>query len=359
MNKSINLSDKASVRLRKIIGVMSIVLSIASLTTVVLGVPPIYQQRSTPITVVYNLIDIINITSKPLVYCLLKFVFSLLYILVLVLIIKDIVVIIKNSRPWIKEKHDTGLSRMSVSKCVMTQNIIFIKLVVLTVVSYMLDSFRLGFWGKFILITLILGNFLINCMKMFLIKRNALESIMGPAVTTLTLLCVVLFMFNVFDVELGFYFKSIANYIRVLFNTKDLVPQALMLQIFISNVLVPSIYIYTLVVLTMSFIFSTSYGVGFKGYERFCKINVIVGAIAVGAITILEMIVGESINPLLTWKLLLDQWELVLFEAAVWLLSKNYGSTLQNAHTYDELRNRAEEMKVGDSTICSATETNE
>ncbi len=345
MNKIINLSDKSAVALRKIVGFFSIALSAINLVIVLLGVIPIYQQRSNPITIACNLLEVLNITSKSFFHCYLKFGFSIFYIITLIFIVKDFIGMVKFPKLWIKDEHDTGLARISLEISVTAQNNIFIRIIVLMVVSYMLDSFRLSFWAKFILVVLALGNFALNAMKTFLNKQNYLESIFSPVATTVILLCLTLFMFNVCNMDITIYIKSFANCIRTIINVSDSFSTRHILQMIISQILVPSLNIYILVTLVMVFIVSASYGVKFWKFERICKRFMIINIIALGVVVVLDIIAKGQFGLAALFNSIFNNWEFVLFSIAVFFLSKNHGSTFPNAPTYDDLLKTAEDNK--------------
>lgn len=336
MNKTLNFSDKFAVSFRKIIGIASMVFSVFGILLVVFGIIPVYQRKATPIIMVKNLFEIIKIGSKPLLYRVFHFGFSLLYFALLALLVRDLVMMIKYSGVWFKEEHDTKRARASVLKCVEFQNHIFIKVIILSVASYLLDPFGLGMWAKIIFIVLTFVNFALNFGKWLLVKRKILNCLLPTLSSTLILICTMLFMFNS-EIKLETLIRSSVNFVRMILSFGKTLSNEFIVQVFLTNIVLPAFYIYVLVRLMIFFVISTSYGSGFYRFERNCKNFMITNMIALGIILIVEIIIRNDHTSLPILPLLVNKWEFALLSVVVFLLSKNHELGCVDAPSYDDL----------------------
>lgn len=349
MNKTYNLSDKTAVSLRKIIGIISIVLSILSVVLIGVGFIPLFQRKSSIITIGYNALEILKFTSKPLFYCLFKCAFSILYVVLVWLSVRDIFALFASMKGWMKEEHDTKKARTSVTNCVLIQNDIFIRFIVLFVVSYALDSFVLTPMSKLILIGYALANIILNVMRMFLVKHNLLEGLLSPVSTGLLLLVAMLFMFNIFDVELGVVIKQFIRFLQVLFVLGSTVSTGYIFTTVATQIILPIFYIVVLIRLVNAFVTSITYGTKFTGFARSCK-SIMIGNIVVSVIIMsLQMIGEKNANPEVLFTLLINNLGFILLSVAVFLLSKNQGSDIPDVPDYDELLKEEQERQAQES----------
>ena len=85
MTKTNHLSDGAAVTLRKIVGIISIVLTGLIILFMCIGIFPIFKQNSDIITVAINTLEVLKVTSKPILPCMLETGFSILYFVLLII----------------------------------------------------------------------------------------------------------------------------------------------------------------------------------------------------------------------------------------------------------------------------------
>ena len=359
MNNTTKLSDNAAVSLRRTVGIISLILSVLTIALILIGIVPIFHQSSNPITIVYNAFEVLSITSKPFLYCLLKIVFSLIYVILLILSLKDLFAIIRSSKFWFKEKNDTKMGRTSITNCVFIHNDIFVRLIALFVISYSFDSYTLSLGTTIILVVMTLCNFAINFLRMFLAKRNVMESIFSPMSTCLMLLVTMLFMFNICDVEIGMLIRQMFDAGRMLIYMGGTVGSEYIIHTILTGVVVPILYLCVLGKLTHSFVTSVSYGRKYSGFVSSCRGLMISNIIFACVIVTVQMISERSTDPTTFFALILGYLEFILFSIAVFLLSKNQGSDLPDAPTYDDLMEAQNAQPAGEFEYNGFTFDNE
>ena len=320
MKNTINLSDKAAVSFRKVIGFVSLLLSIVMIVIVLCGGIPFFRQGSNLIKMTYDLFEIFNVTSKPILYCLVHFVFAVIYFVLLVFAIKDFVAMIKTIKIWLNDAHDTKIARFSLTNCVSLCNEMFVKFVILAALSYVLDSYKLSVGANLVFALLVLFDFAINFMKVLLVKRNLSESFFAPLVPTLVLIIAALFMFNSLNFELDLYIRQFFNFFRMIFTLTGVVSWGYVFKTLILQVLLPAFGVYVLVRLILLFIGSMSYGMKFVNFEKNCKTFMITNLIAFGVVVIILMVSEGTFILSRLLDLIFGNLEFVLLGAAVFII---------------------------------------
>ena len=67
---SVYESSNSVITIRRIAGIISLVVSCVVLTAILLGFVPIFAQNGNPLTVIYNGFEVLNFSNRPLYYCL-------------------------------------------------------------------------------------------------------------------------------------------------------------------------------------------------------------------------------------------------------------------------------------------------
>ena len=353
MSKNINLSEKIAVSIRKATAFFSLFISAMMLILIILGFIPNFDQSANAWKMFGNLMELFSIGTKPLMFCLLRFGFAICYFFMLFWGIRDLISIIRNIKCRINDDHDTNASRSMLSNCVMLYNKIFVRFVVLVVLSHILDSYNLSLWSGLVLSVLVLFNFAINYIKMLLLKRDLIESAFSPLGTVLILTIVILFMFNYNSVDFDIYIKQIINFIRSSFD----IPFRRVVQGLFEFVLIPSFFLYALVRLVLIFREFISYGVKSWRFEQICKRFAVINLIAFAVIVISQIISSESYSLRMLWKLCINNAELILFGVAVYFLSKNQGTKCPDIPSYDDIIKAEMEAQERENEAAKEAET--
>ena len=336
MNKTSNLSDKSAVYLRNTIGFASLGTSFLIIASIILGIIPIFDISSNPITIVYNLAEFVKIASEPLLYCLLHIAFSIIYIVVLVLSIMKLIEQIKTVKLWKSDTHDTKTARYALTNCVMMQNEILIYFVILMVSSYVIDSYKLNFISNLVLVMLVVLTFAVNYMRKLLVKRHLLEGVLSPLITTVLLVIIMLFVFNTLNVDLDIFVRQSTNFIRAVFTMIGKISFNYFLKIFVAQILVPTFSFYVLVEFILLLIGSVSFGMRFVSLEQNCKRFMLVNLIAFGVIVALQVLAEGVYQPDVMLNCALNNLEFVIFGVSIFLISKNQGSDIPDAKAYED-----------------------
>ncbi len=337
METRINLSEKSAISLRKSIGILSLILSVVIMIIIVFGGIPIFKQGSNLIKMIYNLFEIFNITSEPILFCLLRFGFAALYFTLLVFIVKDFITMTKTVKKWSKDEHDTKRARLSVSICLGMYNDIFVKFIIIAASSYVLDSYKLSIGANLVFALLVLIHFALNSMKVILVKRHLADSIFAPLISTFVLIVAAMFMFNSLDFELDLYVRQLLNFFSMVFTLMGSVSWGLILKTLMTQVFLPAFGVYVIVRLILLFIASMSHGMKFVNFEKNCKIFMITNLIVFGATTVVLMVSEGTFVPSRLIDLLVGNLEYALLGVALFVISKNQGSSVPNAPAYDDL----------------------
>ena len=351
MNKNITLSEKNVSSFRRMIGWLSLTLSSLTLIAIAAGFIPIFQQSSNAWKMLLGIFEIFNIRTKPLIFCLLRFAFSLVYFLVLVLGIRNLIQTIKNMNVWRKGENDTNLSRSAISHCVASQNEIFVMFIVLMVLAHVLNAYKLGLWSTIILSVLILLNFAINYMKILLYKRDLIESIFSPLSTTLMLVITLLFVFNVHSVDFDMLIKQIFAFIRSILYVPF---RRLFVSVF-DFILIPGFTMYVIVRIVLLCRESVCDGIRSFDFTYKCKKFMITTLVGFVVIVCAHTISSDALNLWMLWNLITNHLEFALAGVAVFFLSKNLGTSLPNVPSYDDLIKEALESEEKTDEIIDET----
>lgn len=356
MNNTYESSYKSMVSLRRTIGILALILSIVTIVAILLGIVPIYKQSGDVITVGENLFLFLGLMTKPIYYIAFRIIFSIIYIILVVKSVKDLIVMFKASKFWIKDENDTKIARTSITNCVAMYNDIFIRLIALLVASYAFDSFKLRLLGKLLLIALSVCQLVINVLRMYLVKRNFWDSVFSPLSSSLVLTVLMLFMFNIYNVNISVFCRQLGGVGRVLIRLTGTVSSAYIVQVVVTQIVLPILYIVVLFKLLHLFTESISYGIKYSGYIDSCKRTMIANIVICCIVVAAQMISERNTNPAVFFSLIMNYMEFILLSVSIFLLSKNQGSSLPDAPVCEDLAQPAEEQFKPENVQYSAVE---
>ncbi len=348
-------SNDYVVVVRRIAGVLSLVISGFIVLAITLGFVPIFMQNGNPIVAVINSIEVLNLGDAPLYYILSHVVLSIVYAVILGFCIKDFVLMLCRLTFWVGEDHDTKLSRSSLVNCVSSGNDIFVRFIILMLASYSVDSYKLETWKIVVLFLLILGNMAVNVMQNYVFKHKFWVSAHSPAITTLILVVTLLFTFNIYDVEIVMFLREFSNAWRAVFSMGDMLPFPYIVHTVVTYVIIPITHMYLLVKFYLAFKNSMSSGTQENAYAHSCKSLMITSAVMAGIIATGYVISEGSIIALISIPM-----DMVILSVAVFLLTKSQGTDIPDVPPCDELTDEDRfnpnsvnfgEVKIGEFTF--------
>ena len=334
MNKTYVFSDQTAVIARRLVAILSLCVSVLVLVVWILGVVPINHVNSDPKVIVDNLFEILNLGTKPFWYCASRALFSVLYVWFFIASCADIRNNVACKKTWWGEENDTQNSRFSATNCVSTSNRILTRFAFLFLISFMISPFNLSFGKQLIFVLLLMANFAINVARLFYLKRNFVDSIIPPLTTFVMLALLLMFMYNVYDVNVAYVFNRVITFFRGITMFKNF-GEGFIWETLLSLIVQPIFHIIMLYLLAKAYIESMYYGSYSFDYIETCKKIMITGIVVTCVTIIIRMVVTKNTNSDAFFDMLMQNAEMVALCLCVYFGSKAHVLVLKDAPVYD------------------------
>ena len=349
MGKTYEFSNQTAVLIRRLTSALAFAVSILILALWLIGIIPIHHVNSSPKLIVDNLFEILNIGTKPFWYCASRALFSVLYVWLFIASCRDLRSNLLCHKTWWKEENDTQTSRFSATNCVSTSNRILVRFGFLYLISFIVSPFKLrsGVIALFVLV--ILANLGINVLRLFYLKRNVLDSIIPPLGTLIMLALLLMFMYNVYDVNISYIFARVANLFRTITVFKNF-GEGYLLDSFLSLLIIPIFHLVMLYLLSKAYFDSMYYGSYSYDYIETCKKTMSTGIIVTCIIIIIKMVVSKDTNADTFFDMLIQNADMIALCLCVYFSSKSHIMVSQDAPVYDGITNVPQEKQSNEIT---------
>lgn len=244
MTNTIKLSSSTVVLMRRISSLVSVISSVACVLMLLFGFVPLYNQGASVVAVLSNVFAIFDIFTKSFWPCLCKIVFTLVYVIIAIRMIKDTISSIKSYRKWFVERHDLAYGRERATFCIKTFNMNLLYIICMLVFSSFASSYELSSGKNAVIIVLLIINFIVNAARLLYLKRNIVEALAAPAAVSLMMYSIVAFNFGVSRFEVYELFNSVGNLFKLLSSTEFM---GFLINIVTTQILVPIFHLVTLI----------------------------------------------------------------------------------------------------------------
>ena len=349
MDKTYELSNKNAVLLRRAIAILSLTVSIAVFAVWLLGSIPIQYVSSNPKQIIDNAFELLNITTKPFWYCASRGLFSIFYIWFLIASLSDFKNILACKKSWWGDENDTHVSRFSITNCVSAANRVFVRFGFLYLISFVIAPFPIPNESKVLFILLLLLNFLLNSLKLFYFKRNIFDSIIPTLGSLVMLALLLMFMYNIYDVNVAYVFSRIVNFFRTLTYFKAF-GEGYILESILSVIVIPIFHFLMLYWLAKAYFDSMYYGNYAYDHIESCKKTMRAGIIVTCIIIIVKMVLSKDTQAETFYFMLIQNADIIALCLCLYFSSKSHIMVLQDAPVYDGITNIPEEKKSNEAT---------
>ena len=241
MNKTITLPQSKVFLLQRWISTVAVGLTGIILAAWFLGAIPFYHRSTGIITTWEFLLEVLNIGRKSFVEVICRVGFGVLYYVWAVKMVCDWFRTLKNAKKWFSPQPDSTETRGEVNKCVRLFNSTLWKVLLLLVLSFFAENFRLTGAALAMVILSLACALVLNFALFFYVLRNPFESIVVSASRVLLLVGILLFCFRVATVEMEDVFKSFVSFFA-LFGVEN-APSLLYWEALLQTVVTPIVYI--------------------------------------------------------------------------------------------------------------------
>ncbi len=243
MNKPITFEKNKFFLIRKAIGFSALLLGVICLCLILFGFIPLKNQQLSVVGAAKLFFEgMIDLNHSYWYHSFACVALTVIYFVFTIKTIKNIFQFIKSLRYWANNTVDSVEIREETRAMVDASSIILWRLIVLSVISYMFWSFSASFSFAFVLTLLIVVNVGMQAMQNVLYTTDLERGIYSSVGLGVILASIVVFAMTSFNVQAVDIFRVL----KIAMNFKD---GQMNLLLIVQNVLLPIIYIATLIFL--------------------------------------------------------------------------------------------------------------
>ena len=213
--KTVNLNKKNFDIIRRIVVIFSFASICAILAMMVFGAVPLRERSMSVIAAVSGVLEFVNIGRAAFGYTAASVAFSVFYFYIIVRIVIDIILCLKNVKKWMISNEDNKENRKAVSSVVVKANACIFRYLTLLTLSYLVSAYKLHKLHFIFVCVIVIGSLAVNIAKNLLYKGELVDSIVIALNRHIILISAIMLVFlshiQIFDVfyALGRMFTSL------------------------------------------------------------------------------------------------------------------------------------------------------